>query len=199
MMLQYYSVKITKGARVKIDKLLTRNLCRLIGSRDIRAGRSSRLRLEIGAYFVQQRSELAALLCTQASHSDLRQAFKLLLQGLMHSASPGRQVQTHASPISLAFSRLQHALILQALDKARKLSLVASRMRNEVAQCPAGISGKEAENFTFHVCQGLAGGAQDMVLPGAKQVHDHVNGIENLVGRIGRIFVDYINLLATHR
>ncbi|MOA60078.1 hypothetical protein D3C78_1848690 [compost metagenome] len=66
-------------------------------------------------------------------------------------------------------------------------------MLHQVALGAAGMPGEEVQHLEFHVGQFMRSVAKVAVLPGAVQVHDGVDGFEDVVGAIHGYTVDFIN------
>lgn len=101
-----------------------------------------------------------------------------------------------APTIGLIRLRRQQILVPQSLDQARQLRLVTPGMIHQIAQRRSGITGEETQHPEFHVRDLMQAVPQLLILPGAVEVHDRMDGLEHIVGHAIVLLVDFINLFS---
>jgi len=71
--------------------------------------------------------------------------------------------------------------------------LVATEMRCQIPLRCAGVPRDKAKHLVFHVRQRMPTFLQRLVLAGAVQVHNGVDGLKNVFSKVCGHMVDFIN------
>ncbi|CAN6484065.1 unnamed protein product [Victoria cruziana] len=108
----------------------------------------------------------------------------LVLQRMVGRHAGRCEIESQAAAVGGRDFGLQEAALAQAMDQPGQLALVASQVHDQIGLRGAGVACIEAQHSVFHMGEVGAGG-QRRLTPGAEQVHDGVEGLEDLHGRGG--------------
>jgi hypothetical protein len=94
--------------------------------------------------------------------------------------------------------RLKQTMILEAPDQPGELSLVLLQMGNQIAQSRARVPIEEAENPPLHMRQVVAALPKHPVLLRTEQMHNGMDGREDVIGQRLGLFVDVSDVHVGH-
>ena len=108
----------------------------------------------------------------------------------MDAAAFAGCLERDTSAISGSGLRLKQTLILEAPDQPGELSLVLLQMGDQISQSRARVPTEKAENLPLHVRQVVAALPKHPVLLRTEQMHDGMDGREDVIGQRLGLFVD---------
>ena len=94
--------------------------------------------------------------------------------------------------------RLKQTMILETPDQPGELSLVLLQMGDQIAQRRARVPNKKAKNLPLHVRQVVAALPKHPVLLRTEQMHDGMDGREDVIGQRLDLFMDVSDVPPGH-